>query len=68
MCRQCESGEEAAESHDVLADDEREAWIQRQLAEAPDLTPEQRQRAARLLASDPTEATARAVRALGDDR
>jgi hypothetical protein len=63
-----ESGAEAAESYDLLADDEREAWVQRQLADAPDLTPEQRARAARLLANDPSEAAVRQVEALGDDR
>jgi hypothetical protein len=68
MCRQCESGAEAAESADVLADDEREAWVQRQLADAPNLTPEQRARVARLLANSPAEATERATQALGDDR
>jgi hypothetical protein len=68
MCRQCEDGEEAAEPYDVLAEGDREAWIRRQLADAPELTPEQHVRVARLLASDLSEANARQVKALGDDR
>ncbi|GAA1920187.1 hypothetical protein [Nocardioides marmoribigeumensis] len=57
MCRQCESGAEAAESYDVLAEDDLEG-----------LTPEQRERAAATWAESPTEATRRATQALRDDR